>query len=506
MGPRRLVVRLGRMASIRPRKSHHQRTGLWPEPNRSEPSVRLRPLAHAVAAIKAAIGGRVAVAIVAALHLVLAPLPAAAQQSLPVVRDAETEALMRDYLMPIMRAAKVPGGTAEVVLVKKRDFNAFVVDSKRIFVNTGVLADAETPNEVVGVLAHETGHIAGGHMARMREAMGKAQLIAALGVILGAGAIAAGGVTGNSDIGSGGIVAMSGGMQVAQRSLLAYQRGEEEAADRAALKFLERTQQSPKGMLTVFARFADQMLVAARYADPYAQSHPMPRDRLVALTERAKASPYFEVKDAPALQARHDLMRAKLIAFTDNPTSVQRRYPANDASLPATYAHAILAYRLGDPASAQRHVDVLLKAQPNNPYFWELKGQVLLESGKPKEAVAPLRKAVALAPQAALIRIMLGEALAATNDPALVDEAIAELNRGVAAEPNAGLAYRHLAGAYARRGDIGLADLATARGMFADGDVANARRYAARAQKTLKTGSPAWLQADDIVSYKPPKL
>jgi len=468
-----------------------------------------RRLARAAAALTSAIGRRAAVsaAAVAAFHLAALPLPASAQQRpMPIVRDAETESLLREYLAPIMRAANVPGGTAEVVLVRERDFNAFVVDSKRIFINTGVLVDAETPNEVIGVLAHETGHIAGGHMARMRDALAKAQLMAALGMVLGAGAIAAGATSGSSDVSSGGIAVMGGGMQAAQRSLLAYQRGEEEAADRAALKFLERTKQSARGMLTVFARFADQQLLSARFADPYAQSHPIARDRLAALTERAKASPYYDAKDPPALQARHDLMRAKLIAFTENPASVQRRYPPTDTSLPARYARAVLAYRMGDPQSAQRQLDELVKAQPNNPYFWELKGQALLESGKPREAVAPLRKAVALAPKAALIRILLGEALAATNDPALLDEAIAELNRGLASEPNAGLAYRHLAGAYARRGDVGLADLATARGLAAEGDIATARRYAARAQKSLKTGSPAWLQADDIVSAKPPKV
>lgn len=435
------------------------------------------------------------------------PVAAEAQpRSPPIVRDAETESLMRDYLGPIMRAAKIPGSTAEVVLVNDRDFNAFVVDAKRIFVNTGVLIDSKAPNEVTGVLAHETGHIAGGHLARMREAMAQAQMIAALGMLLGAGAMVAGANTGSTDLGSGGLGVMLGGAHVAQRSLLAYQRGEEEAADRAGLKFLEITKQSPRGMITVFERLADQQLMSSQFADPYAQSHPMPRDRIVNLIERAKTSPYWDAKDPPALQARHDLVRAKLLAFTGNPSTVDRAYPRGDQSAPSRYARAILAFRLGDPASAVRELDALLKAQPNNPYFWELKGQVLLETGRPREALAPLRKAVSLAPKAALIRIMLGQALVASDDPAVVDEAIGELTRGLAAEPNAGLAYRHLASAHARRGEVAMADLATARGLMADGDLANARRYAARAQSKLKTGTPAWLQADDIVSYKPPKI
>jgi len=465
-----------------------------------------RGLAQPAARIKPA-RPRAVVAVAAALHLGFLPAAAEAQQRpLPIVRDAEAESLMRDYVGPIMRAANIPGGTAEVVLVNERDFNAFVVDAKRIFVNTGVLIDSKTPNEVIGVLAHETGHIAGGHLARIREAMAQAQMIAALGMLVGAGAMVAGANTGSSDLGSGGLGVMLGGMHVAQRSLLAYQRGEEEAADRAGLKYLERTKQSPRGMITVFERLADQQLMSSQFADPYAQSHPMPRDRIVNLTERAKASPYWDAVDPPALQARHDLVRAKLLAFTGNPSTVDRAYPRSDQSAPSRYARAILAFRLGDPASAVRELDALLKVQPGNPYFWELKGQVLLESGRPREALAPLRKAVSLAPKAALIRILLGQALVAADDPAVVDEAIGELNRGLAAEPNAGLAYRHLASAYARRGEVAMADLATARGLMADGDLANARRYAARAQSKLKTGSPAWLQADDIVSYKPPKI
>jgi predicted Zn-dependent protease len=442
---------------------------------------------------------------VAAANLVAEPAVAQSSGAIPLVRDAETEGLLRDYLSPILKAAGLPGGATEVVLINRRDFNAFVVDGRRIFVNVGVITSSDTPNEVIGVLAHETGHIAGNHMARMREAMAKAQTMAAIGMLLGVGAMVAGANGGGTDMGRAGIGVVGAGMQTAQRSFLAYQRGEEENADRAALKYLEKTKQSGKGMIRVFERFVDQQLLSARFADPYAQSHPMPRDRIAQLEERARKSPYFDAVDPPALQARHDLVRAKLIAFTEAPASIARRYPPNDQSLAARYARAVLAHRVRDPQGAQREIDALIKVQPNNAFFWELKGQALLESGRPKEAIGALRKAVSLAPDAPLIRTMLGEAMVATGDRSLADEAVGQLNRGLATDSLGGMSYRQLATAYAQRGDIGMADLATARGLFAEGNVDAARRYAARAQTKLKPGSPAWLQADDIVSYKPPK-
>lgn len=447
-----------------------------------------------------------AVAIVAGVHIAIMPAVAQAQgRSLPVVRDAETEQLLRDYLKPILKAAGLPNNNTRVVLVNDRAFNAFVADSQRIFVNTGVVIDAKTPNEVIGVLAHETGHIAGNHLSRLHEAAARAQLLAAIGMLAGAGAVAAGVASGSASVAGGGAAAMTGGIGIGQRSLLAYQRGEEDAADRSALTYLQRTGQSPQGMIKTFERMANDQLMAARYADPYAQSHPMARDRLQNLETKAKASPYWNAKDSPALQARHDLVRAKLAAFTGQPQTVARQYPASNTSLPARYARAILAYRLGDNASAQQQVDGLLREQPNNPYFWELKGQSMLELGNPKGAVAPLQKAVSLAPGAAPIRTLYGQALVGTGNPADARKAIPELNRAVHDDPDDSSAYRYLAMAYGQIGDNAMADLATARGYFADGAIAEAKHYAMRAKSGLKPGTTAWVQADDITSTTTPR-
>ena len=449
-----------------------------------------------------------ALAALLALSIAVEPVaPALAQQgvpgTIPLIRDAETEALLRDYAMPIFKAAGVPSRGIEIVLINDREYNAFVVDGTRMFMNIGVLIDAATPNEVIGVIAHETGHIAGAHMVRMREAAARAQTLAAIGMILGAGAMAASIRTRDPSSIQGGAAIMMGTMSVAQRSMLAYARGEELSADRAAISYLEKTGQSGRGMLTTFKRFADQMLVRAQGIDKYALTHPMPQERIAQLENLVEHSKFADRKDPPELQARHDLMRAKLTAFSGNLKLVERLYPATDTGLPARYARAVLAYRFSGPVEAGRQVEDLIRTQPGNPYFWELRGQILLEAGKPREAIGPLRKAVSLAPGAGAIHSLLGQALVATEDKALVDEATRELQAAVDRDKLDASSYRFLARAYALKGDLPKADLMIAKGLFVSGDIQEARRYANRAQGNLKPGSPDWLRADDIVSYKP---
>ncbi|HEY4820880.1 MAG TPA: tetratricopeptide repeat protein, partial [Xanthobacteraceae bacterium] len=284
----------------------------------------------------------------------------------------------------------------------------------------------------------------------------------------------------------------------------AYQRQQEEQADRAGVKFLAATGQSAKGMFETFKRFADQSLFASQYVDPYVQSHPMPAERIAALQEIARTSPYWDKVDPPELQARHDLMRAKLAGYLERPDSVQRRYPPSDTSLPARYARAIAAYRHGDLREAVAQIDSLIQSQPGNPYFYELKGQALLEAGKPAEAVPPLRHALAAAPNPALIQVLLGQALVASNQPALADEAINGLRAAVARDPDISDGYDYLAMAYGRKGDLAQADLASAQAAFIRGDYKTARQIATRAKTRFPVGAPGWVKSDDISSFKPP--
>jgi predicted Zn-dependent protease len=431
-----------------------------------------------------------------------AQVPARAPQ---IVRDAETESLLADYARPVFRAAGLRSDAAQIILINDRRFNAFVVSGSRMFINTGALVDAETPGEIIGVIAHETGHIAGGHLVRLRDAAARAQTLAAIGMVIGAAGAAAGAVAGSgSSVQAGAATAMGAGA-FAQRSFLAYVRTEEMSADRAAVTYLEKTRQSAAGMLTTFRRFANEVLLSQQGVDPYLMSHPMPQERLSQLETLARKSPFFATKDPPALQARHDLMRAKIVAFTGTPNQVVRLYPANDASLPARYARAILAMRTRAPAEAVTAIDGLIAAAPVSPWFHELKGQALLEAGRPAAAVAPLRRAVDLAPAAGQLRIMLGRALVATEDRGRLDEAIAMLNAAATRDTLDSGLYRTLARAYGLKNDPAKADLMVARGLVVDGDIGEARKYAARAQRQFKTGSADWLLADDIVSQKPDK-
>src|SRR5580692_10147181 len=285
-------------------------------------------------------------AVLVAAALAVAGIPAGAQQGgggPPIIRDAEIEQLLRDYTQPILKAAGLAQQNVRVVIINDRSFNAFVADGHRIFINSGALMQAKTPNEVIGVLAHESGHIAGGHLARMREEMANASTESLVAMLLGIGAMVAGARSGGSG-GDIGMAALTMPQGVIQSTMLAYIRTQEEQADRAGVKFLTATGQSPKGMYDTFKRLGDEMLYQARYIDPYLQTRPMPVERVAALEDLVKTSPYWDKKDSPELQLRHDLMRAKLYGFMDRADISGNRYPVNDQSLPAHYARAIAAY------------------------------------------------------------------------------------------------------------------------------------------------------------------
>ena len=411
-------------------------------------------------------------------------------------------------------------------VIRHESFNAFVVDGRNVFINTGTLTQAKTPNEVIGVIAHETGHIMGGHMAQLRSRVArdatKSLLLTILGIGLMVGGAMAGGDTAREVAGAGGGIAM-GGNDMVMRSMLSERRSQEFAADQAGLRLLEATRQSGRGMQTTFERFAEQEFWQAKDLDPFVRSHPVAADRLNQLREKVAASPYADQKDPPELQLRHDMMRAKLDGHMLPMQLVFNRYPASNTSLPARYARAIARNCSGGCAQALPEIDALIRDRPDNPYFWELKGELLLKAGQYTEAIAPLRKATALLDKLkranpsvsySQTQIMLGRALVSSNDPRLLDEAIAILTNVLGAdkplwqgEDDDWLGWWQLAVAYQRKGNEAEALLATARKLFYSGnakDIREAQIYAKRAQQIFARGSRGWLIAEDIVTYKIP--
>ncbi len=447
----------------------------------------------------------------AAIVSVAARCTPAAAQGLPLIRDTEIESLLNDYSQSIFKVAGFGGGRVAVRIVNNDAFNAFVVDGRSVYIHTGALMQAETPNEVIGVLAHELGHIAGGHMAALRARIAKDQTRALLVQILGIGAMIGGAVAGGDsgkEIGSAGQGVMMGGNELIMRSLLGERRSQESAADQAGLHYLSATQQSGRGMLVTFERFAGQELFSDAQKDAFARSHPVATDRLARLRQLAESSPYFNVKDPPALQHRHDMMRAKLQGYIDPPSSVFNRYPMTNMSLAARYARAAARFRMGGQGAldqALADADGLIREQPNNPYFWELKGDFLQKAGRPAESSVALRKALQLLKgDAPLIATQLAQVLVQTKTPGATDEAIALLRKATLREPDNATAYNTLGQAYYDKGLMAQSELARAQGLFYFGALKQAQEFAKRAQAGLQPGTPEWVRADDIVNYKPP--
>jgi predicted Zn-dependent protease len=436
---------------------------------------------------------------------VVACLPAYAQSNLPVVRDAEIEALVRDYARPIFKAAGLSKSGIDIILINDTSFNAFVA-GRRMFINTGALLQAETPNEIIGVIAHEAGHLAGGHQERLRDQLARAQTMAIVAGLVGLGAIAAGAASNSSELAqAGGGIAMGGG-EFARRGLLGYQRSEETTADRSAVTYLEATGQSAKGMLKTFGRFQNALSLSGTRVDPYQVSHPMPQDRISNLETLAKASKYFDAEDSPTLQQRHDMMRAKIAVFTQGQSAAARLFRKDPKGIASQYGDTIATYLYGNLKSAQKKVDALVKLQPKNPYFQELRGDILIKANKPKEAAEAYRNAVRLDPvKSGIIQISLGQALIASGDPASLKKAVNEISDALERDRENSAGYRYLAQAYGQLGEIPEAELATAEGYYYSGAYQDAKIFAMRAQTKMKRGAPGWVRAQDIINYKIPK-
>jgi len=431
-----------------------------------------------------------------ALALVLAfpaLFNAAAAQQLSIIRDAEIEDTIRGYAAPLFKAAGLSPDAVEVHIVASNELNAFVAGGQKIFVFTGFLLASKNPNQIIGVLAHEVGHIMGGHLARSHDALRAATNQSILTTVLGVAAAAA---SGRGDVAA---AIIAGGAQLTQASLLKYSRAQESSADQAALQLLDATGQSAAGFLAVLDILGEQEALSQNFQDPYVRSHPLSRDRVRTVREHIARARQLTRQDSPESIAAHRRMTAKLVAFVRPPRRALKAYPDTDKSVEGRYARAIAYYRIPEIPRALVEIDGLLTAHPDNPFFHELKGQMLFENGRGLAALAPYERAVALRPESGLLRLGLAQVLVAADDPALNAEAVRQLEIAVRSERrNPGL-WRQLAVAYGRAGDLGMSALATAEQYLLFERKDEARRQAQRAQGRLAEGTPGWLKAQDIL-------
>ena len=427
-------------------------------------------------------------AAIAVAAVALVAQPAMAQQ---ILRDAETEAFMADMSGPLVSAAGMEPRNVQVLVLNDPEINAFVAGGQYVWVHSGLIAAADNVNQLQGVVAHELGHIEGGHIIRSSEGMKAATGITLLSLVLGAAAIAAGG----ADAGMG-ILGM--GQQAAMGKYLAFSRAQESSADLAGARYLSKAGLSGKGSLEFFKKLQNQEYrLAIPQEDSYGRTHPLSGERINVLREVYTVDPSWDKPIEPKLEARFERIKAKLVGFVSEPTQTLIKYPESDQSLPAHYARAYAWHKSAYPDKAISEVNALLAAQPHDPYFLELKGQVLLESGKPADAIPPLREAVQLTQQP-LIATMLGHALIATEDDRNFAEAEQVLRTAVARDRENPFAWYQLGVVYERRGDTPRAALATAERYALMGQDQMALRSADAAMQALKPGTVDYLRAQDI--------
>ncbi len=444
---------------------------------------------------KARLGRMLAALLVVALAFAASAQAVAAQQ-ISIIRDAEIETMISDFATPLLKAAGLHV-TPKVYIVADRSFNAFVVEDGSIFVNYGTLIEVKDALELKAILAHEIGHVAGGHLARIREQQNTNALLQTFAVVLGAGAAVASGASGGPQIGGLATAFILASQSAGQNSLMAFRRSEESAADAAALKLLQKTGQSGRGMVEVLRYLKSEETAGF---NPYVATHPGADTRLDQVETAARALSNWSKTGSTRDNTRLALARAKVVGFLESRQTVMNSYPNSDKSLPARYARIITAYKAGAGVSAIPVMANLAAASPSNPYFQELLGQMHYETGQPQKALAPLARAIKLAPKEPLIRLLYGQALLDSGGKANVDEAILQLKRAAIEDTDSILAYTTLSRAYAARGEIGEANLAAAEAAMRRGDKGTALGLARKAQEDLSKNSPAWLRADDILS------
>ena len=432
----------------------------------------------------------------AAVIAVAAATPAVPQEAQPsILRDAETEALFKDVAKPLIVAAGLDPKSVQVVLVGDPSINAFAAGGQNVFIFSGLILAADNVNQLQGVIAHELGHVAGGHLVRFGEGSGPATRISILSLLLAGAAVAAGAPDAAIGI-------LGGGLGVAQSQYLAFSRDVESRADAAGAGFLRTAGISGKGMIDFFHKLlGEEYRLAIKQDNAYDRTHPLNGERIEHLEADLRGSPFWNTPVDPKLQARFLRIKGKLAGYVDDPTHVFTLYPETDVSPGARYARAYAWHRSAYDDRAGAEIDALLKTAPDDPYFLEIKGQVLLEGGHPQEAVPVLRRAVGIAKAEPLIATLLGHALLATEDPKDLTEAEPILKHAIAQDPDNPFAWYQLGVIYDRRHDEPRAALAQAESSSLAGEMKTAAARARFARAGLPKGSRDWLRADDIAEF-----
>ncbi|HEY8434705.1 MAG TPA: M48 family metalloprotease [Sphingomicrobium sp.] len=420
--------------------------------------------------------------------------PAVAQQddSGPqVLRDTEAEALFRDMSVPLIKAGGLDPGSVKVVLLGDPEINAFVSQGQTVYVQSGLIEAADNVNQVQGVVAHELGHVIAGDSIRSGEGQKQAVGVTILSLLLGVAAMAAG-------AGDAGMGVMMAGQRAALGGMLAFTRGQEAEADATGARLLSTAGISGKGLLDFFGKLQNQEYRLAIYdKDSFDRDHPLSSERIQALRQKFQADPAYNKPTDPQLEARFERVKAKLLGFV-NPKEAVLRYPESDQSIPGHYARAF-AYHLGGyPDKAEAEADALLAIDPHDPYFLELKGQILLEDGKPKDAIPVLRQAVERSDNAPMIAALLGHALVATDDSKNFAEAKQILKVAVNRDNEDPFAWYQLGIIYDHEGDLARASLATAERSNLEGNPKMALASAEMAMRGISPGTPDYLRAQDI--------
>ena len=424
--------------------------------------------------------------------------PALAQNNrIFALRDTETEEMLRSYEMPLARAAGLDLNAVHVYLAGDNEINAFATYPEDIFICAGILLWLQRPNELIGVMAHETGHLSAGHLTRGAYGMQKAMIPMLLSMVLGVGAIIAG-------AGEAGMAIMGIGQAVAMGQMAAFTRVQESTADQIAAKLLLATHQSPMGMYRTFQRFANEEAMRAYKMDKFAVDHPSGQDRVFDLNDMVESSPYREVQDSPQALHTFQMVQAKLAGFVLDVKDALNRYPETDKTEPARYARTMIYMRKPDFQKALAEVNGLIAEEPNNPYFYEVRGQIYVSMAKPGMGIPDYQKSVDLRPNAPQLRLALATAQLATDNKELAAKALANLKAALLVEEDDPTSWYQAAKAYSTLGNEPMANLATAEQWYSVGDMRKALIFATRARGKLPQGTADWERAGDIVGAAGP--